>query len=78
MRPRSKINAPSVPIPELTEPKTVIMYDADEGKPDVLYQLARLEDATIDKIARRVVEMLDQRREAVVDLIGDKKRKRKS
>jgi hypothetical protein len=73
VRSRTKHNA-DLTIEGPATPKTVIMYDADEGKPDVLYQLARLEEATIDKIARRVVEMLDQRREAVVDL----KRKKKS
>lgn len=58
-------------------PKQVIMYYAKDDDPNRLYTIAYLEDVTVDRIAKRVVEMLDQRRSKVVDLTG-KKRKRKS
>jgi hypothetical protein len=58
-RDRTKIE--STPIPEFEKPpvKQVIMYHANDEDPNRLYTLARLEDETIDRIARRVVEMLN-------------------
>jgi hypothetical protein len=60
----------------ITPPKQVIMYHVNDEDPNRLYTLARLEDATIDKIADRVIAKLDVRREKVVDLVGKKRRKK--
>lgn len=48
--------------PDPSPPKQFIMYDSDDVDQSRLYTLARLEDATIDKIAQRVVELMDERK----------------
>ncbi len=63
MRNRVKIDDPPA-VPEFSPapPKQVIMYHVNDEDPNRLYTLARLEDETIDKIARRVVELMDERK----------------
>lgn len=67
MRSRRKTNKfdDVVPVPTpapVLQRKQVIMYFTDDDEPDRLFTIARLEDSTVDKIARRVVELLDERK----------------
>ena len=71
LRDRSKVK--STPIPEF-EPseKQVVMYYAKDDDLNRLYTVAYLEEETIDKIARRVVELMDQPRSKRMTVKGKK------
>jgi hypothetical protein len=62
MRSRHKIDVPSVTLPEFVEPKQSIMYWTEDGNPDQLYTVAYLQDSTIERIARRVVDLLAEQK----------------
>lgn len=62
MRNRIKTPPPEFTPPPDVPPKQVIMYHVNDEDPNRLYTLARLEDETIDKIARRVVDLMDERK----------------
>lgn len=59
---RGRAKTTEVITPQMVAPKQFIMYDVDEEEPSRLWTVARLEDATVDKIARRVVELLAEQK----------------
>jgi hypothetical protein len=77
MRLRHKIDVPSVTMPEFVEPKQSIMYWTEDGEPDHLYTVAYLQDSTVDRIAKRVVELIAQMDRDVIDMNPPKKRGKK-